>query len=101
MDDQLRWSATVENTGETAIVVGDWAIPIQFNENLSGTAEEIYQRRVVDHSFVGMDSSYLYATPVSYTHLDVYKRQGSCKRRRHDGQGGLHFWLEFDGPLRK
>lgn len=63
VDDQLRWSATVENTGETDIVVGDWGIPIQFNENLSGTAEEIYQRRVVDHSFVGMDSSYLYATP--------------------------------------
>ncbi len=62
VDDQLRWSATVENTGETDIVVGDWGIPIQFNENLSGTAEEIYQRRVVDHSFVGMDSSYLYAT---------------------------------------
>ena len=24
VDDQLRWSATVENTGETDIVVGDW-----------------------------------------------------------------------------
>ena len=61
VDNQLRWSVTVENTGDTDMVVGDWGIPIQFNENLSAGEEEVYQRRVVDHSFVGMDSSYLYA----------------------------------------
>ena len=59
--DQLVWSTTLENTGDTALTVADWGMPMPFNEALDGSAEEIYEDHVIDHSFVGLDSSYIYA----------------------------------------
>ena len=38
-----------------------------------------------EHALLGIRAALgLYTNPVSYTHLDVYKRQGRCScRRRH------------------
>lgn len=59
--DQLRWEITLENTSGGNLVVGDWGLPMPFNELLTGSDVDVYENRVIDHSFVGMDSSYLYA----------------------------------------
>lgn len=58
---KLRWEITVTNTKEQDLVIGDFGIPLAFNEYWPG-GEEIYETRTVDHSFVGKDSSYVYVT---------------------------------------
>lgn len=60
-DDQLKWDITVENTNASALEIGDFGVPLAFNEYWPG-GEEIYETRVVDHTFIGKDSSYIYAT---------------------------------------
>ena len=39
-----------------------------------------YAKRVVGRKQMGGQNSYLPLKPVSYTHLDVYKRQVYCSR---------------------
>ncbi len=58
---QLRWEITVTNTKEEDLVIGDFGVPLAFNEYWPG-GEEIYETRTVDHSFVGKNSSYIYVT---------------------------------------
>ena len=58
---KLRWEITVTNTKDNDLVIGDFGLPLAFNEYWPG-GEEIYETRTVDHSFVGKDSSYLYVT---------------------------------------
>lgn len=60
-DDQLKWDITVENNNASALEIGDFGVPLAFNEYWPG-GEEIYETRVMDHSFIGKDSSYIYAT---------------------------------------
>lgn len=59
--EQLKWDITVENSNEESLEIGDWGLPLAFNEYWS-RGDEIYETRVVDHSFIGKDSSYIYAT---------------------------------------
>ena len=61
IEDQVVWSMTVTNTKDKAITFGDFGIPMPFNEYWSKRAIP-YEESVVDHSFVGQDSSYIYAT---------------------------------------
>lgn len=58
---QLHWGMKVENTNSQNITIGDWGVPLPFNEFWSA-GDEIYETRTVDHSFVGQNSSYVYAT---------------------------------------
>ncbi|BBF45233.1 hypothetical protein lbkm_3995 [Lachnospiraceae bacterium KM106-2] len=58
---KLRWDIKVENTNDQALTIGDFGVPLAFNEYWSG-GDEIYETRTVDHSFVGKDSSYVYVT---------------------------------------
>ncbi|MDO5294342.1 MAG: DUF5695 domain-containing protein [bacterium] len=60
-DGKLRWEITVTNTKQENLVIGDFGVPLAFNEYWPGN-EEIYETRTVDHSFVGKDSSYIYIT---------------------------------------
>lgn len=60
-DGKLRWEITVTNTKDQDLVIGDFGLPLAFNEYWSG-GDEIYETRTVDHSFVGKDSSYIYVT---------------------------------------
>ena len=60
-DDQLRWEITVENTTDTDLIFGDFGVPLAFHE-IWVNQGEAYETCTVDHSFVGKDSSYVYAT---------------------------------------
>ncbi|MDD3413178.1 MAG: DUF5695 domain-containing protein [Lachnospiraceae bacterium] len=60
-DGKLRWETTLKNTSAETLLVGDWGMPLPFNEMWT-QGDEIYETRTVDHSFVGKDSSYIYVT---------------------------------------
>ncbi|WP_418431225.1 DUF5695 domain-containing protein [Blautia sp.] len=60
-DDQLRWEITVENTTDSDLIFGDFGVPLAFHE-IWVNQGEAYETCTVDHSFVGKDSSYVYAT---------------------------------------
>lgn len=59
--DQLKWEIKIENKAEKEIEVGDMGLPLPFREYWK-YAGEAYEVSTVDHSFVGRDSSYVYAT---------------------------------------
>lgn len=61
VDNRIEWSITVENTNEKALTFGDFGLPLPFNEYWTNRSQP-YEECVVDHSFVGQDSSYIYAT---------------------------------------
>ena len=61
VDDKLNWEITVTNTNDEKMEVGDLGLPLAFNEIWPG-GEEIYETRVVDHSYVSNESSYIYIT---------------------------------------
>ncbi|MHA7967632.1 DUF5695 domain-containing protein [Paenibacillus sp. CAU 1782] len=58
--DHLLWSMTVTNTGTGTLEIGDWGLPLPFNEFWSaGGNEQIYESRVVTHSNVANNNSYI------------------------------------------
>lgn len=59
--DKVRWETTVTNTNEDDLTIGDWGVPLPFNEMWT-QGDQIYEARTVDHSFVGKDGSYIYVT---------------------------------------
>ncbi len=59
--DKLRWEITVENTNAETLTIGDFGLPLAFNERWPG-GEEIYETRTVEHNFIGKNASYVYAT---------------------------------------
>jgi hypothetical protein len=61
VDDYLYWEIKVKNTGAHNLEIGDFGLPLPFNERWPGT-EAIYETRTVDHSFTGNNSSYIYVT---------------------------------------
>lgn len=61
VEDQLRWEITVENTTDSELIFGDFGVPLAFHE-IWVNQGEAYETCTVDHSFVGKDSSYVYAT---------------------------------------
>ncbi|WP_245987439.1 DUF5695 domain-containing protein [Cohnella lupini] len=62
VNDYLLWSINVTNTSTQNIEIGDFGLPLPFNEFWTGgNNEEIYETRVLTHSFVGNNSSYITA----------------------------------------
>ena len=59
--DKLKWDITVTNTNTDKLIIGDFGLPLAFNEYWSGGGE-IYESKTIDHSFVGKESSYIYVT---------------------------------------
>ncbi|XID96125.1 DUF5695 domain-containing protein [Paenibacillaceae bacterium WGS1546] len=58
--DHLLWSMTVTNTSNQTLEIGDWGLPLPFNEFWSaGGGEQIYETRVVTHSNVANNNSYI------------------------------------------
>lgn len=65
VDNHLKWSMKVTNPDATkALTFGDFGLPMTFNEYFTPQydGELLYETRTIDHSFVGQDSSYIYAT---------------------------------------
>lgn len=59
---QIIWSMTVINTDTARVLTfGDFGLPMPFNEYWTNRGQ-VYEESVVDHSFVGQDSTYIYAT---------------------------------------
>ncbi len=61
VNDYLQWSINVSNTSSQTLEIGDFGLPLPFNERWPGN-EEIYETRTVFHSFTGKNSSYIYVT---------------------------------------
>ncbi|MFC5468014.1 DUF5695 domain-containing protein [Cohnella suwonensis] len=62
VNDALVWSINLTNTSTQTLEIGDLGLPLPFNEFWSGgNNEQIYETRVVTHSFVGNNSSYITA----------------------------------------
>lgn len=66
---QLNWNINVKNNTDSKLTIGDFGLPMPFREywHYSPTAgknqlDMAYENSVVFHSFVGQDSSYIYAT---------------------------------------
>ncbi|WP_168123243.1 DUF5695 domain-containing protein [Paenibacillus sp. HB172176] len=58
--DYISWQIQLTNTSAQTIEFGDVGLPLPFNEYWSGgNNEQIYETRVVTHSFVGNNGSYL------------------------------------------
>ncbi|GJM73315.1 hypothetical protein HMSSN036_55310 [Paenibacillus macerans] len=56
----MRWSITVTNTSNQTLEIGDFGLPLPFNEYWSaGGGEQIYESRVVTHSNVANNNSYI------------------------------------------
>jgi hypothetical protein len=58
IDDYLSWKFTLTNTSDQPIEFGDIGVPMPFNEKWKG---KIYEERVLKHSYVGRDGSFIYA----------------------------------------
>ena len=113
--EQLNWEVTVENTGSENMTVGDWGMPMPFNEFTSSDAVALYEKSVVDHSFVGMDSSYLYAqrpngegrylllTPDAATgaKLEYCDHWGSERNEEPTNVGGLNVYYIHSDYIKK
>lgn len=60
INDYLQWSITVQNTSSQTLEIGDFGMPLPFNELfVSGT---IYEERVLYHANIANDNSYVYVT---------------------------------------
>ncbi|WP_238322841.1 DUF5695 domain-containing protein, partial [Gorillibacterium massiliense] len=60
VNDYLLWQIELTNTSTQTIEFGDVGLPLPFNEYWSGgNNEQIYETRVVTHSFVGNNNSYI------------------------------------------
>ncbi|MBB6690561.1 S-layer homology domain-containing protein [Cohnella xylanilytica] len=58
VDDYVKWSVAVFNTSGKTLEIGDFGLPMPFNEYWTG-GDEIYETRVLNHSFVGLNGSYM------------------------------------------
>ena len=59
--DVLRWETEITNSCPETITLGSVSFPMMFNSALGGTQEEMYEKYVYNHSFVGYTESYFYA----------------------------------------
>lgn len=55
----LVWSITVANTSNESMEIGDFGLPMPFNERWPN--ETIYETRTTKHSYVGLNGSYITA----------------------------------------
>ncbi|GHP13749.1 hypothetical protein YK48G_11740 [Lentilactobacillus fungorum] len=64
-DNNLKWDITVKNDADHSLDVGDLGVPLPFKEywgyNSNDKTVKAYQESVLFHSFVGQNSSYIYA----------------------------------------
>ncbi|MBR5536033.1 MAG: hypothetical protein IKU60_05235 [Clostridia bacterium] len=60
----ILWETEVINDKDSELIIEDWGMPMPFNQYWTPVyaGEELYDTRCVYHSFVGKNSSYIYAT---------------------------------------
>ena len=112
--DSILWETEVINDKDSPLLIGDWGMPMPFNQywTPAHAGEELYDTRCVYHSFVGKNSSYIYATrpsgqgkmllftPVGYTGAGFEYRDHWRVNNGHEGsswaqdQAGYHSGLD-------
>ena len=55
----LQWDITVKNTSTSTMEIGDLGLPLNFNQFWNSTQDVSYTQRVLRHSFVGKNGSYI------------------------------------------
>jgi len=58
--DALRWTITVRNQTVTPVEIGDLGIPLPFNTQYVWDKTETYTKRLIRHSFIGGNGSYIF-----------------------------------------
>ena len=58
--DSLLWTITLRNETEQAIEIGDLGFALPFNTDYVSDKTETYTKRVIRHSFIGGNGSYLF-----------------------------------------
>jgi len=59
VNDYLSWQITVTNTSTQTMEMGDFGLPLPFNEYWFANNDVIYETRTVYHSFTGNNGSYI------------------------------------------
>jgi hypothetical protein len=59
VNDYLSWQITVTNTSTQTMEMGDFGLPLPFNEYWFASNDVIYETRTVYHSFTGKNASYI------------------------------------------
>ncbi len=112
--ESILWETEVINDKDSLLVIEDWGMPMPFNQYWTPAynGEELYDTRCVYHSFVGKNSSYIYAqrpsgqgkmllfTPVGETGAGFEYRDHWRVNNGHEGsvwaqdQAGYHSGLD-------
>ena len=59
VNDYLSWQITVTNTSTQTMEMGDFGLPLPFNEYWNQANDVIYETRTIYHSFTGNNDSYI------------------------------------------
>jgi len=59
--EELTWETVIENSSGTDAILGAVSFPLMFNSRLSGTNEDMYEKYVYNHSYIGYHNTYFYA----------------------------------------
>jgi hypothetical protein len=108
--DSLIWTIEVRNNSPEAIEIGDLGIPLPFNAEYVSDKTETYTKRLIRHSFIGGDGSYIFwmrtngagpylaMVPEKGTHLEYFDEgqersytayiHSSAKRAELEAKGG-------------
>ncbi|HEV2471665.1 MAG TPA: DUF5695 domain-containing protein, partial [Chthonomonadales bacterium] len=56
----LIWTITIRNLAPARVEIGDLAVPLPFNSRYSWNKTDTYTHRLIRHSFVGEDGSFVF-----------------------------------------
>lgn len=85
--DALVWTVEIRNQTASQIEIGDLGIPLPFNTEYVSDKTETYTKRLIRHSFIGGDGSYIFwtrcngigpylvMTPEKGTHLEYFDEE--------------------------
>lgn len=59
-DDHLDWTITLANQADTALEIGDLAVPMVFAEDVPKDRGDIYTKKLIRHSFLSGHGSWIY-----------------------------------------
>ncbi|HKK45041.1 MAG TPA: DUF5695 domain-containing protein [Balneolaceae bacterium] len=92
--DELLWQLQLENRDERPLEVGDIAVPFPMNHNWSSRASVTYNKRVIRHSMIEGNQSYIFwtrcnakppyllMTPMGDTQLEYYDESTHTQNRQ-------------------
>ncbi|HOP79898.1 MAG TPA: DUF5695 domain-containing protein, partial [Armatimonadota bacterium] len=79
--DSLNWKIRIKNRSQAGMVLGELAMPLALNTCFAGETDmsEIYERRVMLHSFIGGASSWILAAPLAGIppYLLIWAKEGT------------------------